>query len=273
MPRWCSRPCDFAGVSGAGGSHGFNTSTAGFYARITQNWAAGLAFGYSHIWLSANGLQSDGTMDNYDFAFYSGLTLNRAYARGALSYIGSNGRLSRALDLAGAGRAATGRPDADEVLGMVETGYDAPLMAMLTVKPFAQLDAAQCWQGGFTETGAGDFDLMVAGQGNNSAQTTPGAALAEEFDLLQLGAPLSATVTAGWGHEFAETARPVTAAFAGAPGLPFSVDAAEVDRNTAVVSTSLAMTAGRAKILARYDGQYGARTHASAVTGGVSVSW
>jgi T5SS/PEP-CTERM-associated repeat protein len=274
---WADGTGDFSGVSGENDSHGFNATsagvTAGFDARITPIWMTGIAFGYDHESVAASGLGSTGTADNYNISLYSGLTLGRAYLRGAIGYSGSNDSLARSLDIGGSARAATGKPDGQQVFAATETGYDVPLTAALVATPFARLDAAHYWENAFAETGADDFDLLVAGQTNNSVQSTLGTKLQEEFNLLKLAEPLTATATVGWGHEFADIARSATAAFVGAPGLPFTVDAADADRNTAILGASIDMIAGKANIFVRYDGQYGASTHASAVTGGVSVAW
>ncbi len=274
---WADGTGDFSGASGENGSHGFNATSAGVAAgidaRFTQNWMLGLALGYDHDSLSANGLESTGTADNYNIALYSGLTLSRAYVHSAIGYSDSNDAVNRLLDIGGAARGATGKPDGQQVFGTTETGYEVPLNAALIAKPFVRLDAAHYWQTSFAETGANGFDLLVAGQTANTVQSTLGTKLVGQFNVVSFAAPLTATAMVGWGHEFARTARPLTAAFAGAPGLPFAVDAAEVDRNTAILGATISITAGKAKIFIRYNGQYGASTHDSAVTGGVSVAW
>ncbi|MBV9701265.1 MAG: autotransporter outer membrane beta-barrel domain-containing protein, partial [Methylobacteriaceae bacterium] len=147
-----------------------------------------------------------------------------------------------------------------------------PLAARLTATPFLRLDAASFDQARFAEQGATDFDLLVAGHTTDSVATTLGAKLTREFDM-GWSAPLVGSLKAGWGHEFADTARPVTAAFAGAPLIPFTVQGARVDRDVAVLGASLSATTGNMTLFAKFDGQYGARSRASAVTAGLSVNW
>jgi uncharacterized protein with beta-barrel porin domain len=75
-------------------------------------------------------------------------------------------------------------------------------------------------------------------------------------------------------HEFADTARPITAAFAGAPGNAFAVYGASPVRDSAVLgffaSTAIAEATS---IYLRYDGQVGGGTDNHALNIGVHMTW
>src|SRR5262249_19475522 len=61
---------------------------------------------------------------------------------------------------------------------------------------------------------------------------------------------------AGWSHELADTARPVTASFAGAPAFGFTVQGAAAPRDGAVLGFSAnAKIADSTTLFARYDGE------------------
>lgn len=263
-------------TGGAYGSHSFNTSTsgivAGLDASIKPNWVAGAAFGYGYSDLNASTLQSNATLDDYDFALYSGATFGRVYVRGDAGYVSGNASLTRGLDVAGMQSGATGSPDSRQMFGALETGEDLALAPGLSLTPYARLDAARYWQDSVDESNAGAFGLLVAGQQVNSLQTTLGSGLAKSFGTGS-ATPLTLTVKAGWAHEFAETGRPVTAAFASAPDQEFTVQGASVNRNTAVVSTGLSMATGKANVFIRYDGQYGSLQSSNAITGGIVFTW
>ena len=73
-------------------------------------------------------------------------------------------------------------------------------------------------------------------------------------------------VRLGWQHEFADTGRPITAAFAGAPGNSFTVFGATPARDAAVVGFQAMTTIAQAtQVYLRYDGGVGGGTdnHAS----------
>jgi len=69
----------------------------------------------------------------------------------------------------------------------------------------------------------------LAAQATTSVRTTFGADLAARFDLGK-STPLELGVRLGWMHEFADTARPMTAAFAGLTGSQFPVFGATPQR-------------------------------------------
>jgi outer membrane autotransporter protein len=78
----------------------------------------------------------------------------------------------------------------------------------------------------------------------------------------------------GWQHEFASTARPITAALSGAPVAGFTVDGATPQPDSAVVSLrgSTNIAAGM-QLYLRYDGDIGSGTDNHAFNLGLRVSW
>ena len=78
----------------------------------------------------------------------------------------------------------------------------------------------------------------------------------------------------GWQHEFADTGRPITAAFAGAPGNAFTVFGATPARDSAVVGLQATTHIAEAtQVYLRYDGGVGGGTDNHAVNLGVRFSW
>ena len=74
-------------------------------------------------------------------------------------------------------------------------------------------------QNAFTEWGAKSLNLNVAQQTTNSLRTVFGADLAAPSGSAT-SRKLDLALRLGWMHEFADTGRPITAAFAGAPSAP-----------------------------------------------------
>ena len=128
-------------------------------------------------------------------------------------------------------------------------------------------------QNAFSESGAQSLDLNVAQQTTNSQRTTIGADLGSSIGLGN-ERKLDLAVRLGWQHEFASTSRPITAAFAGAPGNSFTVFGATPARDAAVVGLQ-AMTniADATQVYLRYDGGVGGGTDNHAINVGVRFSW
>src|SRR5262249_31711948 len=78
----------------------------------------------------------------------------------------------------------------------------------------------------------------------------------------------------GWQHEYADTARPMTAAFNGAPSAAFTVYGATPTRDSAVVGfTAKTPIADAAQPYLRYDGEIGGGTDNHAFNLGVRFTW
>ena len=81
------------------------------------------------------------------------------------------------------------------------------------------------------------LNLSVAQQTTNSLRTVLGAELVSSIGLANQRA-LDLAFRLGWQHEFADTGRPITAAFAGAPSASFTVYGATPTRDAAIVGVA-----------------------------------
>jgi uncharacterized protein with beta-barrel porin domain len=85
---------------------------------------------------------------------------------------------------------------------------------------------------------------------------------------------LDVALRLGWQHEYASTARPLTAAFSGAPSASFTVYAATPTRDAAIVGFSAGTSIAEAtQLYLRYDGMLGSGTDNHAITAGLRLSW
>jgi outer membrane autotransporter protein len=128
-------------------------------------------------------------------------------------------------------------------------------------------------QNASSESGANSPSLNVAQQGTNSLRSTLGAELAGE---LPLGGErkLGLALRLGWLHEFDDTRRPISAAFAGAPGNAFTVYGATPARDSAVVGFSASTAIAQAtQLYLRYDGEVGGGTDNHAIIAGLRMTW
>ena len=88
------------------------------------------------------------------------------------------------------------------------------------------------------------------------------------------GRPLDLGLRLGWMHEFADTARPISAAFAAAPAQQFTVYGATPQRDSAVIGFSAtAAVTDRASLFAAYDGEVGGGTDNHALRVGFRLTW
>ena len=85
---------------------------------------------------------------------------------------------------------------------------------------------------------------------------------------------LAAQLRLGWSHDYASTARPVTATLAGAPLAPFSTYGVAPQRDAAVVGFSAGTAIAEAtSVYLRYEGTISGADSAHGITAGVRMSW
>ena len=141
------------------------------------------------------------------------------------------------------------------------------------ITPFALLQGSVATQNGLTETGAQSLNLSVAQQSTSSLRTIFGAQLGASMDV-GLRDRIAAQLRFGWSHEYSDTARPVTASFAGAPSVPFTVFGAAPTRDGAVVGFSVSTAVAEAMgVYVRYEGTIAGQDSSHAQTAGLRMSW
>jgi len=281
--RWSAWMSGLGGLGSVGGnnnagtfSYNFGGAAVGADYRLDPRFLVGFATGYTSGQQWVGGFQGNGTASNYTAALYASFAQGGFYTDVLAGYAYSDNQLQRSIQIPGlAARLASGRTAANQFLGQAEAGYKigiyAPASASLT--PFARFQTLAAAQNGFSESGAGSLNLSVAQQNTTSVRTVLGADLAGNIPL---GGDrvLAATLRLGWAHEYADTTRPMTAAFAGAPGTPFTVYGAAPLQDSAVIGLGLnTRIADSTSLYARYDGEINGRDNAHVFSAGFRMTW
>jgi fibronectin-binding autotransporter adhesin len=217
-----------------------------------------------------------GWSDNVSVAAYGSFTQGPLYVDALAGYGYYNNQLQRQILIPGLQqRTATGSTGANQFLGQAETGYKLAVYApaAATVTPFGRFQISSVTQNAFSESGAQSLNLNVAQQTANSVRTTIGADLGASIGIGDMKT-IDFAVRLGWMHEFADVARPITAAFAGAPGNSFTVFGATPLRNSAVVGVQATTNIATAtQVYLRYDGELATGTDNHALNVGLRISW
>jgi autotransporter-associated beta strand protein len=266
-----------AGTANAGtltyNAGGFAT---GVDYRFDPHFLAGIGVGFSSGNQWASGFSGQGTTNSYQASLYASFTQGAFYLDGMAGYGYNDNQMTRQIVLPNlAARTAQGRTGANQFLGQAEAGYRIGLHepTALSITPFARFQGMTNSQNGFTESGADALNLNVAAQTTGSARSVLGAEFAGAFGA-EGREKLAVQMRLGWAHEYADTARPVTAAFAGAPGATFTVFGASPQRDTATFSLAAGTTVAQGvSLFARYDGEVGNGISSHALNGGLRMTW
>ena len=278
---WLSGLGGFGSVAGDGNAstltYNAGGAAAGFDYRLDPRFLVGFGAGYLAGNQYVDSFAGRGWSDTATATVYGSFALDGFYADALAGYAYSANQMQRQIAISGLQpRLANGNAGANQFFGQVEGGYRIGIFApaSLGVTPFARLQAATVTQNGFSESGnAQSLALNVASQTTNSLRTTLGATLAGSIDLPN-SRTIDATFRLGWLHEFASTARPITAALTGAPYNGFTVYGAAPQRDSALIGFSAAsQVAEAAQIYVRYDGELSAGASAHALSAGVRFTW
>jgi len=244
--------------------------------RVDPRWLVGLAVGYLNGRQSVDGFGGNGRTDSYLASVYASYSEGAFWADAIAGYAYNDNRLTRQFALPGLGlRTASGDAGADQFLGQIEAGWRFALAApnATTIGPYVRLQGSTVSQSAFTEWGAGALSLNVADKTTESVRSTVGAELTASIDV-GAGGKLGLLFRAGWAHEFADTERPVTGSFAGAPASGFTIVGATPARDAAVFALAAnASVAKAASLYVRYDGEVGGGSDAHAFSAGLRMTW
>ncbi len=283
LPKWGAWISGLGGFGSIGGNANAGTLTynlggvaVGADYRFDPRFLVGLAFGYSSGRQWVSGFQGNGNSDNYSAALYASFNQGGLYVDALAGYAYSDNRLQRVMQIPGlATRYANGGTGANQFLGQIEAGYKIGLYeaAQATITPFARFQSVAVSQNAFGESGAQSLNLSVAQQNTTSVRTVIGADFGANIPV-GLERPLAITLRLGWAHEYADTARPMTAAFAGAPTAAFTVYGSQPLRDAAVIGFGLnAQIGASTSLYARYDGEITGRDDSHAISAGLRMTW
>ncbi|WP_421998886.1 autotransporter outer membrane beta-barrel domain-containing protein [Reyranella sp.] len=267
-------------IAGSNNAGTFTYSVGGFAGgldrKFTENFLAGVTVGYQTGGQWTGGLAGRSVTDTVLAGLYGSFTQGPVYVDALAAYAYNSNQMWRSIGIPGLQpRTAYGKTGANQFLGQIEGGYRFELggAASYYVTPFALLQGSTASQNAFTETGAQSLNLSVAQQTSGSLRTIFGAQLGADLDV-GLRSRIASQLRLGWSHDYADTGRPVTASFAGAPATPFTVLGASPTRDAAVIgfsaSTDIAEALG---VYVRYEGTIGGQDSSHALIAGLRMTW
>ena len=282
-PRWGAWGGAVGGtgtIAGNDNAGTFTYSVGGFSGGLDRKFGdsflAGVTVGYQTGGQWTGAFDGRSVTDAIQAGLYGSFLQGPLYVDAIAAYGYSSNQLWRNINIPGLQpRTAYGNGGANQFLGQLETGwrFDLGGTPNYFVTPFGLIQGSVSSQNAFTETGAQSLNLSVAQQTTSSLRTIFGAQLGAALDV-GLRDKIAAQLRFGWSHEYSDTARPVTASFVGAPGVPFTVFGAAPTRDGAVIgfsaSTAIAEAMG---VYVRYEGTISGQDSSHALTAGLRMTW
>ncbi|MFZ5781135.1 MAG: autotransporter-associated beta strand repeat-containing protein [Pseudomonadota bacterium] len=280
LSAWMSAVGGLGSVQGNGNASTFTYNLGGAAAgidyRVAPNLLAGIGVGYTSGTQWTDSFMGKGWSNAVSVTAYGSFTWGGFYADALAGYAYASNQVQRQITVPGLQpRTASGSTGANQFLGQAEIGYGLSVFpaAQATVTPFARVQVSTVNQAGFSEWGANSLSLNVAQQTTNSVRTTFGAELAGAVSL-GIERKLALALRLGWLHEYADTARPMTASFAGAPSNAFTIYGATPTRDSAAIGFQASTAvAENASLYLRYDGELAAGTDNHTLNVGFRLSW
>jgi|GEM_PF-1318238 len=204
---------------------------AASYSDSTAHFDASLGQARSRGGLAALYGKYDGTWRNWYTHLGVGYGLYRNHLQRHLAF------LTPALQ-------TSGRFRADVLTGFGEAGFDLLRVKTVAVQPFAGFLAADVLTSGFTEAGAGPFNLHVARDTQRTRQITAGLRLVKEGATINC-CSYRLDLEVAWRHEFSDRSAPVNAAFAVDPGYRFTSVGTPRSANSLLASAGARIELGK----------------------------
>jgi uncharacterized protein YhjY with autotransporter beta-barrel domain len=273
---WISGFGGAGGLGGNGDSHNLNYNAQGVAGgidhRFTSAVLAGLALGYTHSNFNTSGISGNGYLDTFSVETYASYAPGSWYVDGMLGYAYNQGTLNRSIVFPSFARSASGNPNASQFQSSVEAGYHFALDERTVLTPLAGMQGIAVFQDSFNESGAGAVNLQVRSQNNASARSTLGAELSHGLTV-GLPAPLLLTLRSGWGHDYADVNRTITASLEGVPSAVFSTHGAKAARDMGLVGFGASLTLKSVNLFLRYDGSLAGDYSMHTGTAGLRISY
>ena len=243
---------------------------AGARLRLSPNLSAGLAVGVSKADVTPNSNLGDGTQESIDLA------AQLTYASGPLTLAGTvvvsfeDYDSSRTFDVSGLSRTAAANAKGTALSARLEGIYQIDLGAV-SLMPTAKLDYIQFRRGGFTEDGAGLFNLVAERTSLTAIPMRLGASMGMSG---QREASFRPYVGAFWMHDLGELEREMSVAYANMPGSDFQLFGVTGAKNALEFNAGFDYRlSDRIGFNIGYEGQISARHKLHGIRGRMSIAW
>lgn len=198
--------------------------TLGTDYRVSDDLMIGFAMTSIRNGASVLGSQPRADDTSVSGAAYVALRMGRGFSDAYVGFARQSFGLSRAAqgDFRSSFDTAWSNPGARQSFGGMRVGYALPILPGLEAGPVASVDYVRTGMGSYSEFGAGDLGLTVLGRDFTSVGGKAGLMASLDTGIGRRGR-LTAFGSVAYARELADTVDEVTAVFAGAADVPFTI--------------------------------------------------
>ncbi|HWQ62383.1 MAG TPA: autotransporter outer membrane beta-barrel domain-containing protein [Negativicutes bacterium] len=211
--------------------YGTNGVMLGYDKKVSERLLIGIAGGYASNRLDMKDLAEHARANYGQGALYGSYTADPWYIIGIFAYGHGSYSTARNIDLTAV--TASGSYSGKLTTGYLEAGRRIKAKEC-EVTPLVSFQTSHLSRGGFTETGAGDLNLIASGAGYTSNLGTLGVRISKD-SVSEGGTKIGRELRVGWAHEFSGNGYGMAASFAGSPGYSFTVRGDRLPPNSLLV--------------------------------------
>ena len=172
----------------------------GFDYGVTDNLIIGVSAGISQTDVKFEYLMDKGQMNSYKGSVYLYYDDKPWYTHSVLTYAYNKYNTDRFISIGNITRLANADYEGNEYSGYAEVGYKLDLGNVVVIQPMAAFQATYLMQDSYTETGAGDRNLIVDSCATGSYQSYLGMHIGKAITMGNIVLVPDARVK--WAHEF-----------------------------------------------------------------------
>ncbi len=256
----------------AGGAFGSGGTIVAMERALDDCSLVGVFGAYSHLGLSLNGLPQNASADQGLFGSYFLREMDSHYLLGAGSVGFAGYSETRRIQFGTVDLTAAGSYDGWQPTAYLEYGRRGQWGSTM-LQPYVAAQYIYLRQNGFTETGAGDLNLDVAGIDTNALRGLLGVRAAQTW-ATSGGHVWVPELRAVWMHEFLDPDTTLTAVFAPIGGSSFATRGLNFGRDWAILGAGTQyILSDHVSLFANYDLLVNSQQAWNAGSGGVQLAW
>lgn len=245
---------------------------AGIDGRILDRIVAGVAFDLSDAQIDWSNRGGDGDASGVAGALYLGYLGDRLHGEALAGYGHDWYDTERDITFGGIDRKARSDGEADRLFAAIGGGYTVFQQGGWTAEATAEFSYIHLAANAFEEEGAGSLNLEVDDRSEDSARLLLGGTVGHDLALTSHWT-LSPHLTLGWAHEFIDGNRELVSGFSGL-GTTFTVEGAEVPRNSLLVGTGVALSDQQTVALSfGYESEFASNRTSHAIAAHVALAF